>query len=417
MTFTARTDFESIPISKVPAIPEIGSVAHDPDFNTSILRVTGPGFNPQHPDFAYGAGIGGSADENVWNKDSTKFVFEDQGNRVFIMGFDPVNFKTFPLFPGVFPQGTFGIPGGGRGIFSHQGDIFFEFDGTKINQYDFSLSPIVPPAAKLVYDFGAVMPGFTSTWQSIGGASADSQTFAIALSNSGGQGTGTTIMVYRVGKGWRRFETHTGIVTGQWGTIGKMVTKDHFTIHNIKLSPGGDYLVVAVGIVDDALAKNKHFWNIDTLQLTEAANFTAGHFTEGYTHWVNNGGVPFGQYSSRLFTAPTASKNLITPMPKVKIIPRLDSHLSWNNVGPADEAPFFATTTSTNTTWQTWQHEVLGFQNGKVYRFCHTFNTGSSPLFSTANAIGCVSQDGKFMLFSSDWQGQTKGDIFIVALK
>jgi hypothetical protein len=354
---------------------------------------------------------------NIWNKDSTKFVFEDQGNRVFILGFDPVNFKTVPLFPNEYPQGTFGIAGGGRGIFSHVGDIFYEFNGTTINAYDFGLSGTTPPVAKVVVDFAPDMPGYNSTWQSIGGASADSQTFAIALSNVGGQGTGTTIMVYRVGKGWRRFETHTGMVTGQWGTIGKMITKDHFTVHNIKLSPGGDYLIIAVGTVDDALAKNKHFWNIDTLQLDIVHNFTAGHFTEGYTHWVNNGGVPFGQYSSRLFTQPATPVNLVHPMPKVKIIPRLDSHLSWNNCDPADTAPFFATTTSTNTTWQPWQHEVLGFSGGKVLRFCHTMNTGSSPLFSTANAIGCVDQQGKFMLFSSDWAGQTKGDVFIVALK
>ena len=420
MTYLARSDFASIPISKVPPLPPIGGSVLDPDFGAQILRVTGPGFNPQHPDFTYAAGVGGSADVNVWNRQATKFVFEDQGNRVFVMGFEPFKMKTFPLYPKSFPQGTFGLDGGGRAEFAKFGDVLFRYDGLKIWQYVFGTNPLIPPAAELVCDFTAALPGFVPTWQSIGGASANALTYAIALSNKGAQGSGTTIMLYRVGKGWRRFETGTGVVSGQWGDVGTIQSADRFTIHNIKLSPGGQYLVIATADVEPGSIKDKHFWNLETLEMSVVENFTGGHFTQGYSHWLNNGGIPFGQYQSRPFTAPGTPTPIISPMPASRLLPILDSHLSWNNVDPADSAPFFATTTSPNKTWQLWQNEILGFQGGKVLRFCHTMNTGKSPLFSIANAIVAASQEDplpRFMLFCSDWQGQTKGDVFIVALK
>lgn len=417
ISYSARTDFATVPISKVPTIPPAGAIATDPDFNTPILRVTGPGFNPLHPDFAYFAGIGGSADVNVWNRQSTKFVFEDQGNRVFAMQFAPDKMKVAPLYPTFYKQGTFCIEGGGRAEFSHFGDVLFQYNGLKILEHDFGQSPSAPPTPKLVYDFTAALPGFNVTWQSIGGASADGKTFAIALSNSGNQGTGTTIMIYRTGKGWRKFDTFTGLVTGQWGQVGTIQSSDRFTVHNIKLSPGGKFLIIATAAVEGNSIKNKHFWNLETLEMSVISTFTGGHFTEGYAHFINNGGIPFGQYQARAFSAPGIPEPLIVSMPSPPLVPILDSHLSWNNCDPADTAPFFATTTSPRDTWQPWQNEILGIQGGKVYRFCHTMNTGKSPLFSTANAIGSVSQDARFMLICSDWMGQTKGDVFIVPLR
>jgi hypothetical protein len=411
--YSARTDFAVIPISKVPPIPPVGSIAIDLDFNCPILRVTGPNFNPQHPNFAYFAGIGGSADVNVWNRTSTKFCFEDQGTRQFVMGFDPVNFRTFPLYPAAFPQGTFCIEGGGACEFSKAADVLFRYDGLKIWMYSFTAT--IPPSPILLCDFSTALPGFSPTWQSVGGCSANGKTFAIALSNAGAQGTGTTIMLYRTGKGWRKFDTQTGQVSGQWGKTGTIQSSDRFTIHNVKISPGGDWLIIAVGSVDGNTVKDKHFWNLDTLEMSVVSNFTDGHFTEGFDLWINNGGTPFGQYQSRLFTQPGNPVPEIIPVPTIK--PPLDQHPSWNNVSDADQEAFFSTSHTPNPITQPWENEILGFEQSKVMRFCHTFNTGKSPLFSIQNAIGSVSQDGKFMLFCSDWQGQTQGDVFIVPLR
>jgi len=351
-TYTARTDFSIIPISSVPRLPAIGHIAIDPDFQTHILRVTGPGFNPELPDFAYGAGVGGSADVNVWNKNSTKFCFEDQSNRVYVMGFAPLKMQTIPLWPKIFKQGTLCFQGGGRCEFAKFGDILFRYDGLRIWEYVFGNAvAAIPPAPILICDFSkALGPMFIEKWMSIGGASADAKTFACAYSDTGGQGSGTTIMVWHVGRGWRRFETETGQVTGQWGPTGTIKSTDRFTIHNVKLSPGGKYLVIATAQVDDGTVKNKHFWNIETLEMSVVSEFTDGHFTQGYTSWINNGGIPFGQWQKRLFTEPDDPQPLVSPMPDRHIVPVWGTHPSWNNVGPTDKEPFFATSVCPNET-------------------------------------------------------------------
>ena len=47
-------------------------------------------------------------------------------------------------------------------------------------------------------------------------------------------------------------------------------------------------------------------------------------------------------------------------------------------------------------------------QTGCFYRFAHTFNTGTNFAFQIQNAIGNVSNDGRWAIFPSDW-GKTLG--------
>ena len=69
---------------------------------------------------------------------------------------------------------------------------------------------------------------------------------------------------------------------------------------------------------------------------------------------------------------------------------------------------------------------------GQTWRFAHTFDSSSSAFFSVANAIGSISQDGRFFAWASDWMGtlgstsgasactlnsNCRGDVFVVELK
>jgi hypothetical protein len=60
----------------------------------------------------------------------------------------------------------------------------------------------------------------------------------------------------------------------------------------------------------------------------------------------------------------------------------------------------------------------------KVWRFAHTYSTAKNGFWSTPR--GNVSQDGRFFMFTSDWQDQLgklpgsdkyRTDVFIVELK
>ena len=96
-----------------------------------------------------------------------------------------------------------------------------------------------------------------------------------------------------------------------------------------------------------------------------------------------------------------------------------------------DLNPLFAVTTNVNPPNQIYPSpaydEVIAVTtdgSGKRYRFGQTFNSGNSKYFIVQNAIGVVDQSGKYLLFSSDWQGTLgtendgtpRGDVFIMEL-
>jgi hypothetical protein len=75
-----------------------------------------------------------------------------------------------------------------------------------------------------------------------------------------------------------------------------------------------------------------------------------------------------------------------------------------------------------------WENEVLCVstdeKNPKIWRFAHTYSTGKGGFWSTPR--GNVSQDGRFFMFTSDWENQLEGDkatndhrvdVFVVELR
>jgi len=157
-----------------------------------------------------------------------------------------------------------------------------------------------------------------------------------------------------------------------------------------------------------------------------------GHWTEGYSHFVNN--FDNGKQVSRPFSDSTTIAELSNVVPAGIQAP-LDEHASWNNADPADSLPFFLTYWSTISPFPApWYNEITGVApdgSGKVWRFAHSFITAKSQYFSTQYGIGSVSQEGRFFIFSSDWMGtlgsqsaastctvgrDCRGDVFVVEL-
>ena len=112
-----------------------------------------------------------------------------------------------------------------------------------------------------------------------------------------------------------------------------------------------------------------------------------------------------------------------------------DSHWGWSNADALDTTPFCGTTTGPYVTFPgPWFNEVLCVSpvDGTVWRMAHTYADSGSQLFSTANAIGAISQDGKWYLLSSDMMGtlgstsgagtctagkDCRGDVFVISLQ
>ena len=130
------------------------------------------------------------------------------------------------------------------------------------------------------------------------------------------------------------------------------------------------------------------------------------------------------------------STPLVSPLEPGKEL-WFDSHFSWNNVDPNDSTPVcFSTYQATNSDTPgaaplvtgPWDNEIdcaeTDGKASKVWRFAHTYSTAKNGFWSTPR--GNVSQDGRFFMFTSDWEDQLgklpngdkyRTDVFVVELK
>ena len=418
-------------------------IVTDPNFGNRIVRITDANTNPltSFANRTFVSAASGSADENLWNLDSTLLVVQDSGAQTYPFTFDPSTLQAARMYVSSFPA-TNGFMLQQPGDWSRVNpNILYLFGATNVVKYDFT-NRTIPPAPQPVYDFtsspNCLPPGFTSTWKTKGGVSGDDTVFAAGYSNTGGQNTGVYAVAYKVGSGCTALNTQTGQVWGDWGVKGTINRTDRWTVHNVKLSKDGNWLVIAVGnCLLSSCSHGPFFWQIGTTNVISCGDggFCDGHWTEGYSHWINNNGTPIANQVVRSFSESTSVSNLTHIFPP-SFTGFFDQHQSWNNVDLADSVPFASTTWTPVTPFNApWYNEIIAVAadgSGTTWRFAHSFNSTRSQNFSTQYAIGSVSQDGKFFVFSSDWMGKLgsesgattctlgtdcRGDAFVVELK
>jgi hypothetical protein len=439
---------DRLPLQEPAIVPDTGSltgantIVRDPDFGSRIVRITDSGTDPGAPQSArnFVSSASGSADENLWNVDSTLFVVQNTNAAAYPFTFDPASLQAARMYVSNYPASG-GLRLSDAGTWSRVNpNVLYTYSRSEIYKYDFS-DRINPPSPQAVFDFtstpNCLPAGFNPTWQARGGISAEDAVFGAAYSNTGAQGTGIYAVAYRAGSGCSMLNTQTGQVTGDWGSSGTISITDRWRIHNVKLSKDGNWLIIAPqDCISSSCAKGPYFWQIGTSNVTSCGQGgrCGGHWTAGYSHWVNNDNSPIGDQRMRLFSDPTAIAEL-TPSFPLGLSAPLDQHQSWNNADPSDSLPFFSTTWSPTRPFPApWYNEIIGVAadgSGTVWRFAHSFITGQSQRFSTKYGIGSVSQDGKFFLFSSDWMGtlgsesgaatctigkDCRGDVFVVDL-
>jgi hypothetical protein len=178
-------------------------------------------------------------------------------------------------------------------------------------------------------------------------------------------------------------------------------------------------------------------WEIDGMGVSVCPRGCSGHHAQGYSHIIGSSGMT---HPMDVWLRPSDHLESFTP-----VISGLepakgfwfDSHFSWNNVDPNDSAPVcFSTYRPTNPdapgaaplVTGPWENEIdCAETDGKasrVWRFAHTYSTARNGFWSTPR--GNVSQDGRFFMFTSDWEDQLgktpngdkyRTDVFIVELK
>jgi hypothetical protein len=426
MYLKSRTDLDIAQLpSPLPVMGPAGSSIVDPDFGNPIMRATDETtiLLSGKPSGFITPGLGGSADVNVWNTDSTMLYLQDSGGGGAIFSFDPQTMAVGRLFPSWRP--------GGPILFSRiDPNICFELRGTQFVRHDLSDRALaVPPEPVPVCDFASGLPAATK-WDCMGGVEVNDTVFTAGFSTTGGQNTGVWACSYTVGKGYRFYDTKAGTITGDYGPTGTAIIADRFTVHNCKASKDGAWLVIATG--ENTQDHGPFFWKIDTTEVRWVGKIAwGGHWTAGYGEFFNmdsngNLGIPYYAHCRRRLDYPEGVTRLANPSPSPpNAMVGCGDHLSIN--GP-NNSMIVATTANTGNKEQgpfpaPWYNEVLGYDldgSGRVYRFCHNFTNPKNGNFYSSNAIGVVDQLNRFVAFCSNWMdtlANKRGDTFIVRLR
>jgi len=161
-----------------------------------------------------------------------------------------------------------------------------------------------------------------------------------------------------------------------------------------------------------------------TGNLGEVSVAGGGHKVGAYGYLINNDGSDGAQWLRRsldlagLGTTSHLISPLLTPGEFV-----IDSHLSWNQALPSTLVPVLISTyrdPSETAPWRAWDDEIIAVRTdgveSRVWRFAHHRSRYASFYDSPR---GNVSQNGRFFMFTSNWEatlGAGRQDVFIVEL-
>jgi hypothetical protein len=421
--YCARTDRRTEPYpEKPPALGPAGSIIQDPSFGSRILRVTdgnsdrnGPGRSLFTPS---------SAEQNSWNKNSTMFYVTTSGGSILLYRFDPEAMKAQPI-------GTPSVGLGGEPQFSfQQPNLLFGISPRRLvfEQYDAQSG-----RATEINDPSKCVKLSSNDLGSVIGVSADDNRLMTVLGPQ--QDKNYLVYIYDRAQGCRWYNTQTGEIGGQWGPKGTISASDRFSIHNARLSKSGKFVYVTRG--GGGIGHGWAVWDIDGMTVTFCPAECGGHHVLGYSHIIGpSGDMHPLDLRIRPLNHLDESTPLISGLEPAKGF-WYDSHYSWNNVDANDSSPVcFSTYRPTNPDTPgvapivtgPWDNEIdcaeTDAKASKVWRFAHTYSTARNGFWSTPR--GNVSPDGRFFMFTSDWEDQLgrapngrqyRSDVFIVELK
>jgi hypothetical protein len=420
--YCARTDRRVEPYPEKPQeIGPSGSIISDPNFGSRILRVTDGKADPKQA--GRSLFTPSSAEQNSWNKDSTMFFVTTPGGSFLLYHFDPATMTAHQasasnLNLGAEPQFSF-----------RQANLLYGMNPRErvFKQYDTSsgrISDVNDPSKCIKLASGDVGGDIT--------VSADDNRFSTTLGPQ--QDKYYVIYVYDRAQGCRWYNTQTGEIDGQWGPKGKLSLPDRFFLHNARMSKSGKFVYLSRG--GGGIGQNFVVWEIDSMNVSVCSQGCKGHHVLGYSQIIGSSGMV---HPMDVWLRPLNHLEASTP-----IIGGLqpahgfwfDSHFSWNNVDPNDSAPVcFSTYRPTNPDTPgaaplvtgPWENEIdcaeTDGKASKVWRFAHTFSSARNGFWSTPR--GNVSQDGRFFMFTSDWEdqlgkapnGKYRTDVFVVELR
>ncbi|HWW15999.1 MAG TPA: hypothetical protein VN310_15165 [Candidatus Dormibacteraeota bacterium] len=415
---------------ETPMLPPPRNVVFtDPDFGSSMVRATDATTNFKLPGTFLGTE--GSGKANEWSADTSKFYVLGKGGQTLVFAFDPAAMAISSL-PNATPGQGFLLhlrPGASFGFVDP--DLIYgtsDPDTLTIKNYRFSTGTYTP-----VIDTRAcgVQPPLGSGPSVV---SDDDVTLSlddsrVSMSEGGSQfGKHMFVVVYDKNLGCRWYNTQTGQIGGQWGATGVATVTTPYLIRHAYLSRSGNYVLILVNWF------GWYIWDLSTLNVSPCpvhsnVDECAGYNAIGYNSIVNGPAIEGDmQAAGRPLNNISQISQLVSP---VSFDWGQAQQFTWSNVDKNDSTPVCGSTHNyegDTSIDRPFAGEIFCIETdglaSTVWRFAHNRATYVPPFFHT-QPHGSVSMDGRFFLFTSDWDrqlgmeadGRTPlSDVFIIRL-
>ena len=401
-----------------PALVRVGpagSSFNDPVFGTRMWRVTDRLTRADVPDRSYRTPSG--THQNAWSADGSYFYVVSTDGAVVPFAFEPatghfsrldvLKFYIEPQFSFVNDSVIYGSTSSGS--------------LRTIDQYDFGNQKYTR-----LLDLDTLTPGLQNTF--VGGIASSTGPPERILAFFGGtsQDQHHYLVVFNHDNPQQRqlLDTLASTVNGK-----TLATPLDFRLHHATIDRSGRYVALYPAAADLAAprkAAQVYMW--DTLggtvtPMTLTIAHSGGHDAYGYGMAVNQDcctgtkAYDAAEWQLRDLSAPLASRDLIQPLMTPKES-NLADHPTWNNARPDRLVPFISGIYrygANPVEWRPWDDEIVAVQTdvgdggAEVWRFAHHRSDVRNDDEPSATSFWYiprpnVSRDGRWVLFTSNWE-------------
>lgn len=404
---------QETPMAPLP----VNTVFSDPDFGSLMVRATDETTNFHNPGTYLRTAARGSANE--FSADASKFYVIGSGGWEYAFGFNPSTMAISSL-PGAKPGQGLALPLRIGSAFSFV-DPDFIYGTTNsapltITGYRFSTATSTPVIDTTTC--GTQPPLMQSKGHNV--VSDDDITLStddnrIVISEGGkASGKHMFVIVYDKKLGCRWYNTQTGQIGGQWGATGTASINPNYVIRHTAISGDGKYVKIGVNQF------GFYLWDVQTLNITSCpvhgGLLCSGYGIMGREHYVNAAGT-IDQINTLIRPLDNLSDftQLVYPLPTPHHFGQ-EKHFVWTLGNFDDTQP--ACASDYNYEGETdidapYDGEIFCIetdgQASTVWRFAHNRAVWVDPYFNT-QPLGNMSNDGRYFLFTSGWDGQLGND-------
>jgi hypothetical protein len=447
--YVAVVDRAAYPKPALPPLGAAGFTFKDPVFQSNLGRVTDALTRPGFPNRSYRTPS--SPHQNAWSVKSTYFYVMGSGGAGPIpYAFDAGTGTAQRIQPSAGGEGGLVLKFYIEPQFSYVDDaiVYGSYNGVgstnrTIDQYDFNSG-----AYTTLLNLDALVGGLAGTYIGSVASSGGPVERILAFFGGAAQDKHRYVVVFDRGNpaAHQLIDTVASTINGTPAPISL-----NFHLHHAAIDRSGRFVMLYSTSADQAAPRNaaqEYLWDLQTGAVTElgTAALPYGHDAFGHGVYVNKDcctstSWDAGQWQYRALAAPLVTRDLITSLLQPKEV-YLSDHTTWNNARSDRLTPVVSGLYrygTTSSAWRAWDDEIVAVEtdtaaNATVWRFAHHRSDVSYDGDPTRTAFWYqprpnVSQDGRWVLFTSNWE-KTLGtdsaaeagtaarqDVFLLALQ